>query len=51
VKKVLSAKNSYEADAVIIATGSWSREVSSMLDLSLPLFLERLFCNPGKFSL
>lgn len=37
VKKVLSAKNSYEADAVIIATGSWSREVSSMLDLSLPL--------------
>ena len=37
VKKVLTGKNGYAADAVIIATGSWSREVSSMLDLSLPL--------------
>ena len=35
--KVITAKNGYEADAVVIATGSWSREVAALLDLPLPL--------------
>ncbi|HEY4149517.1 MAG TPA: FAD-dependent oxidoreductase [Chitinophagaceae bacterium] len=37
IKKIITAKNAFEADAVVIATGSWSREVAALLDLPLPL--------------
>jgi D-amino-acid dehydrogenase len=37
VKKVITRKSSYEADAVVIATGSWSREVASLLQTKIPL--------------
>jgi D-amino-acid dehydrogenase len=37
VTKVLSATNAYEADAVVIATGSWSRELAATLQTSIPL--------------
>ncbi len=37
VKKVMTAKNGYEADAVVIASGSWSRELSAKLNVKIPL--------------
>jgi D-amino-acid dehydrogenase len=37
IKKVITKKQAYEADVVIMATGSWSREVASLLDIRLPL--------------
>ena len=37
VKQVFAGDNVYEADEVIIATGSWSREVAAMLDTKIPL--------------
>jgi D-amino-acid dehydrogenase len=37
VTKVLTAKNAYDADAVVIATGSWSRELAATLQTSIPL--------------
>ncbi len=37
VKKVITNKASHETDAVIIATGSWSREAAALLDINLPL--------------
>ncbi len=37
VKKVFAGDNVYEADEVVIATGSWSREVAAMLDTKIPL--------------
>ena len=37
VKKVITAKNVYEADAVVIATGSWSRELAALLQTKIPL--------------
>ncbi len=37
VSKVITEKNSYTADAVVIATGSWSRGVAAMLDIKIPL--------------
>jgi D-amino-acid dehydrogenase len=37
VKKVLTSKNEYEADLVVVATGAWSRELVSMLDSRIPL--------------
>ena len=37
VKKVITKSNAYEADEVVIATGSWSREVAALLDVKIPL--------------
>ncbi|MEP7277125.1 MAG: FAD-dependent oxidoreductase [Bacteroidota bacterium] len=37
VKKILTATNAYEADAVVIATGSWSREIAALLQTRIPL--------------
>jgi len=37
VKKVMTRKNVYEADTVVIATGSWSREVAALLQTKVPL--------------
>src|SRR4051812_49412381 len=37
VTKVLTAGKVYESDGVVIATGSWSREIAAMLDTKIPL--------------
>ena len=37
VTKVFAGDNAYEADEVVIATGSWSREVAAMLDTKISL--------------
>src|SRR4029077_2488118 len=37
LKKVITPNASYEADEVIVAAGSWSREIAVMLDTKLPL--------------
>lgn len=37
VKKVVTRTNSYKADAVVIATGSWSRQVAALLQTKIPL--------------
>jgi len=41
VKKVITHKNLYEADAVVIATGSWTRELAAKLDTRIPLVAGR----------
>jgi D-amino-acid dehydrogenase len=37
VKKLITPLHSFEADTVVLATGSWSRELAAMLDTRLPL--------------
>ncbi|NML19255.1 FAD-dependent oxidoreductase [Pseudoflavitalea sp. G-6-1-2] len=37
IKKVITGSNAYAADEVVIATGSWSREVAALLDVKIPL--------------
>lgn len=37
VSKVFCSEVLYEADEVVIATGSWSREIAAMLDTKIPL--------------
>lgn len=37
IKKVFTINSAYNADAVIMATGSWSRELASKLNLHIPL--------------
>lgn len=37
IKKVITGKDSFDADEVIVAAGSWSREIASLLDTKLPL--------------
>ncbi|MBI1782275.1 MAG: FAD-binding oxidoreductase [Sphingobacteriales bacterium] len=37
ISKVITSKHTYEADAVVIATGSWSREVAQLINVKLPL--------------
>jgi D-amino-acid dehydrogenase len=37
ITKVLGSNNAYVADEVVIATGSWSREVAAMLGTKIPL--------------
>ena len=37
VTKVITAKNEYEADEVVVATGAWSREIASLLETKIPL--------------
>jgi len=37
IKKVITAKQAYEADEVIIATGAWSREIAALADTKIPM--------------
>ena len=37
ITKVVTNKNEYLTDAVVIATGSWSREVAGLADAKIPL--------------
>lgn len=37
ITKVVTAKNTYEADEVVIATGAWSREIAGMVETKIPL--------------
>jgi len=37
VRQVITAQNAYTADTVVLATGSWSRELVRQLDTRLPL--------------
>jgi len=37
VRRVITSKHAYTADAVVLATGSWSREVAAQLGTKLPL--------------
>nr|WP_294905832.1 FAD-dependent oxidoreductase [uncultured Lacibacter sp.] len=37
IKTVVSNNHRYDADVVVIATGSWSREMAAKLNLNLPL--------------
>ncbi|MBS1597806.1 MAG: FAD-binding oxidoreductase [Bacteroidetes bacterium] len=37
VKKIFTADQSFEADEIVVAAGSWSREIASLLDTKLPL--------------
>lgn len=37
ITKVITGTSSFDCDEVIIATGSWSREVAAMLNIKLPL--------------
>lgn len=37
VKKVITRNSVYAADAVVVATGSWSREVAALLQTKIPL--------------
>ena len=41
VKKVITQKSAYQADAVVIATGSWGRELAAKLDTRIPLVAGR----------
>lgn len=37
ISKVITRTKAYDADSVIVATGSWSREVASLLQTKVPL--------------
>lgn len=37
IKSIVTAKATYEADAYVLATGSWSRELAAQLRFSIPL--------------
>jgi len=37
VTRVLTATNAFDADEVVIASGSWSRETAALLDTKIPL--------------
>ena len=37
ITKVFCKNNSYDADEVVIATGSWSRAIAAMVDTKIPL--------------
>lgn len=37
IRKVITDKNTYDPDLVIIATGSWSRAMAAKLDVRLPM--------------
>jgi D-amino-acid dehydrogenase len=41
VNKVLTAKAAYEADMIVLATGSWSRPVAARLGLNIPMVAGR----------
>ena len=35
ISKVITAKNAYEADEVVIATGAWSREIAALVETKI----------------
>lgn len=37
IKKVITVKQIYDADEVVIATGAWSRQVAALLDTKIPM--------------
>ena len=37
IQKVITAKNAYEAEDIVIATGAWSREIAAMTNTKIPL--------------
>ncbi|MEP7377042.1 MAG: FAD-dependent oxidoreductase [Chitinophagaceae bacterium] len=37
IKKVITAKQTYEADEIVVATGAWSREMAAMMETKIPL--------------
>jgi D-amino-acid dehydrogenase len=37
IKKVITTRGDFEADAAVMATGSWSRELAARLKVSIPL--------------
>lgn len=37
IKKVITARQAYEADEAVIATGAWSREIAALVDTKIPL--------------
>lgn len=37
INKVITAANAYDADIVVMAAGSWSREIAELMDMKLPL--------------
>lgn len=37
INKVITARQAHDADVVVMAAGSWSREIASLLDMRLPL--------------
>ncbi len=37
ITKVITGKQAHEADAVVMAAGSWSREIAGLLNIKLPL--------------
>lgn len=37
ISKVITSQGAYDADLVVMATGSWSREAAALMDLKLPL--------------
>jgi D-amino-acid dehydrogenase len=41
ITKVITDKGGYDADAVIIASGSWSRELSAKMNVKIPLVAGR----------
>ncbi|MDB5210998.1 MAG: D-amino acid dehydrogenase small subunit, partial [Sediminibacterium sp.] len=41
ITKVITEKNTYEADTVVVASGSWSREVAAKMQVAIPLVAGR----------
>jgi D-amino-acid dehydrogenase len=41
ITKVSTEKNAYDADAVVIASGSWSREIAAKMQVKIPLVAGR----------
>ncbi|MES2331372.1 MAG: FAD-dependent oxidoreductase [Bacteroidota bacterium] len=41
ISKVITEKNTYDADTVVIASGSWSREVAAKMQVKIPMVAGR----------
>lgn len=41
IQSVVTEKNSYPSDKVVLAAGSWSREIAALMDVSIPLVAGR----------
>lgn len=37
IKRVITTKQAYEADEVVIATGAWSRQIAALVDTKIPM--------------
>ena len=37
IKKVITTKDVYEVDEIVIATGAWSREIAAMMETKIPM--------------